>query len=125
VDASAFVEVLLRSGRAAAVARAVIGFDMAAPDLLNVEVLSTLRRLERAGTLSAGRAAQAVQDLSRAPLYLLPTHGLLGDMWAMRANVSAYDAAYIALARALRCHLVTGDARLAHAPGIGIATTVV
>jgi predicted nucleic acid-binding protein len=105
--------------------RAVSGAEMVAPDLLNVEVLSTLRRLEQLGAINAGRAAQAISDLVRAPLRRLPTRSLVADMWSVRANVSAYDACYVALARALRCPLVTGDARLARAPGLGITTLVI
>ena len=105
--------------------RAVTGAEMVAPDLLNVEVISTLRRLEQIGTISASRAAQAINDLVRAPLRRLPTRSLISDMWSLRANVSAYDACYVALARALRCPLVTGDARLARAPGLGITALVV
>jgi predicted nucleic acid-binding protein len=98
---------------------------MVAPDLLNVEVVSTLRRLEQIGTISAGRAAQAIGDLMRAPSRRLPTRSLVADMWSLRANVSAYDACYGALAWILRCLLVTGDAHFARAPGLGITTRVV
>jgi predicted nucleic acid-binding protein len=105
--------------------RAVIGAEMVAPDLLHVEAVSTLRRLEQSGTITAGRAAQAIGDLVRAPFRRLPTRSLLTDMWSLRANVSAYDACYVALARALRCPLVTGDTRLGRAPGLGITTLIV
>ena len=115
----------MQTGRAAAVVQAVAGADMVAPDLLNIEVLSVLRRLEQDGTLSAMRAAQAVTDLARAPLHRLPTLSLLADAWTLRANLSAYDACYVVVARALACPLVTADARLARAPGLGISTVVV
>lgn len=121
VDASAFLELLLQSSRAATVTQAVAGMELIAPDLLNIEVLSTLRRLERGGTIDAARAAQALGDLERAPLWRLPTLSLLDDAWALRTNVSAYDATYVALARTLQCPLVTADARLARAPGLGVA----
>ena len=77
--------------------RAVTGAEMVAPDLLNVEVISTLRRLKQIGTISATHAAQAINDLVRAPLRRLPTRSLVADIWLLRANVSAYDACYVAL----------------------------
>lgn len=98
---------------------------MVAPDLLNVEVLAILRRLERGGILSAARAAQAVADLTRAPVLRLPTLPLLTAAWAMRSNLTSYDACYVALARTLGSPLVTADARLSRAPGLGIAVIVV
>ena len=73
IDASALIELLLQSDRASAVTRAILGTDMVAPDIVNVEVLSTLRRLERAGTVTSPRAAQAIDDLQAAPLRRWPT----------------------------------------------------
>lgn len=98
---------------------------MAAPDLLNAEVLSVLRRLERSGILSAARAAQASDDLAQAPLQRLPTLPYVAAVWGLRASLTPYDACYVAVARALNCPLVTADARLARAPGLGISTIVV
>ena len=119
------VELLLQTSRAAAVAHAVAGQDMVAPDLLNAEVLSVLRRMEQRGIVTPARAAQAVVDLTRAPLRRLPTLPLLADTWALRANVTPYDACYVALARALGSSLVTADVRLSHAPGLGIPIVAV
>ena len=98
---------------------------MVAPDLLNVEVLSVLRKLEQQGALNAARATQASTDLARAPLRRVPTLPFVSDVWALRANLTPYDACYVAVARALNCSLVTADARLARAPGLGISIVVV
>lgn len=125
VDASALVELLLQSPRQARVRQAVSGADMVAPDLINVEVLSTLRRLERLGTVTSVRASQAVEDLGVAPLRCWSTLTLLDIVWRLRFNVSAYDACYIALARSLRCALVTSDARLSRMPGLGVPVILV
>jgi predicted nucleic acid-binding protein len=119
------VEALLSPDGAAAVAHAASGQRMVAPDLINPEALSALRRLERAGTLSRARAGQAVADLADAPVRRVLTVGLIEAAWAVRANLSAYDACYVALARALDCGLVTADARLGAAPRLGIPVTVV
>jgi predicted nucleic acid-binding protein len=120
VDASALVELLLQSERAPAVLQAVGDTEMVAPDGINPEVLSTLRRLERIGELPAGRANQAVDDLLDAAVRRLPTLPLLPQAWALRASVTSYDACYVALARDLGCPLVTGDIRLSRAPGLGV-----
>lgn len=117
VDACALAELLLRTDRAPAVTQAIGGEEMTAPDLVNVEVLSTLRNLERGGKLSEERASQAVADLLSAPLRRLPTIALLEPAWDLRGNVSPYDACYLALAARLGCALVSGDLRLKRAAG--------
>lgn len=124
VDASSIVELLLQTSRANSVQQAVSGLNMMAPDFLNVEVLSTLRRRERLGKVTPKRAMQAVTDLQAAPITGWPTLPLIDTIWGLRSNLSAYDACYVALARALACQLVTGDARLARAPGV-LSTVIV
>jgi predicted nucleic acid-binding protein len=125
VDASALVELLLQSERAPAVLQAVGRTEMVAPDGINPEVLSALRRLERIGELSAGRARQAIDDLLDAAVRRLPTLPLLPDAWMLRANVTSYDACYVALARNLGCPLITGDLRLSRAPELGVPLIIV
>jgi predicted nucleic acid-binding protein len=125
VDASALVELLLLTRRAAAVLQAVGNTEMVAPDVINPEVLSSLRRREREGALRAGRAAQAVDDLLDAPLRRLPTLPLMPAVWTLRANVTSDDACYVALARDLGCPLVTGDLKLSRAPGLGVPLVIV
>jgi predicted nucleic acid-binding protein len=89
-----------------------------APHLLDVEVVHALRANVRRGHLGAERAARAVTDLARSGIVRVPHRRLLRRMWELRDDVSAYDAAYVALAEALGVPLVTADARLASAPGI-------
>ena len=125
VDASALVELLLQSERAPAVLQAVGRTEMVAPDGINPEVLSALRRLERIGELSAGRARQAIDDLLDAAVRRLPTLPLLPDAWMLRANVTSYDACYVALARNLGCPLITGDLKLSRAPELGVPLIIV
>ena len=125
VDASALVELLLQSERAPAVLQAVGRTEMVAPDGINPEVLSTLRRLERIGELSAGRARQAIDDLLDAAVRRLPTLPLLPDAWMLRANVTSYEACYVALARNLGCPLITGDLKLSRAPELGVPLIIV
>jgi predicted nucleic acid-binding protein len=125
VDASALVELLLQRERAPAVLQAVGDIQMAAPDVINPEILWALRRRERAGTLRADRAAQAVEDLLDAPLRRFPTLPLLPAVWKLRANVTSYDACYVALARELGCALVTADRKLSRAPNLGVPLVTV
>jgi predicted nucleic acid-binding protein len=125
VDASALVELLLQGERAPAVALAVRGTEMTAPDVVNPEVLSVLRRMEQTGEVRPERARQAVADLLDAPVRRYATLPLLPVVWELRGSVSAYDACYVALARALGCPLVTGDLRLTRAPGLGVPLVAV
>jgi predicted nucleic acid-binding protein len=122
VDASAVTELLL--GRAAGErVREHLrehGFALHAPHLLDVEVLSALRRLVAAGTATADRAGEAVADLLDLPIERYPHDVLVPRAWQLRANLSAYDATYVALAEALADEpvpLLTADARLARGAG--------
>ena len=120
VDASAVAELLLRRPVAERIERHIAEHDHAlhAPHLLDVEVLSALRRLVAAGDASATRAEAAVADLLDLPLARYPHHVLATRVWALRENFSAYDATYVALAEALTengAPLLTADARLARA----------
>jgi len=120
VDASALVELLLRRERAPAVLQAVGDTEMVAPDVINPEVLWSLRRRERTGSMGADRARQAVEDLLDAPVRRLPTLPLLPTVWTLRANVTAYDACYVALARdSFRSAVTSGHSR-SRAPGLGV-----
>ena len=120
IDASALVELVLHTTRARAVDQAIGATDMVAPDVVNPEVLSALRRLERTGELAAQRAVQALDDLMDAPVRRFSTLPLLAEAWALRANVSAADACYVVLARILRCPLVTADRKLSRVPNLGV-----
>ncbi|MEO7556084.1 MAG: type II toxin-antitoxin system VapC family toxin [Acidimicrobiales bacterium] len=90
---------------------------LAGPDLLRIEVLSVFRKRLRAGFLTARQADVAAGQLLELPVVEFPTAPLLRRAWALRANVTSYDACYVALAEALGCPLLTADSRLAHAPG--------
>jgi predicted nucleic acid-binding protein len=91
--------------------------DLAAPDLVDVETVAVLRKRWLAGTLPARRFAAAIADLEVMPIDRYPGLPLMRRAYALRSNVTAYDAAYVALAEWLGCDLVTADQRLANAPG--------
>lgn len=91
--------------------------ELAAPDLVDVETTAVLRRRWLAGTITDERFEQAVADLADLPLARFPTLALMRRAFELRANVTAYDACYVALAEALDWPLCTVDRRLAHACG--------
>jgi predicted nucleic acid-binding protein len=120
VDASAVAELLLGRPAAATVARRFTehGFDLHAPHLLDIEVLSALRRVVASGNATAARAGEAVVDLLDLPIERYPHDLLVPRVWQLRDNFSAYDATYLALAETLADEtlpLLTADARLARA----------
>jgi predicted nucleic acid-binding protein len=91
--------------------------DLAAPDLVDVETVAVLRKRWIAGSISDGRFASAVGDLEDIDLDRYPALRFMRRAWELRANVTAYDAAYVALAEILNCELWTADQKLANAPG--------
>ncbi len=91
--------------------------ELAAPDLVDVETTAVLRRRWLAGTVSDMRFDQAIEDLADFPLARFPTRRLMRRAFELRANVTAYDSCYVALAEALEWPLCTADRRLAHATG--------
>jgi predicted nucleic acid-binding protein len=118
VDASALLEFLLRTPAAAGVEARLFGGDtLHAPHLLDLEVAQVLRRYERGGDLAARRGEEALADLDSLRIERYPHHLFLPRIWALRGNVTAYDACYLGLAEALDAPLVTRDRRLAGVPG--------
>ena len=119
VDASALIEALLRTPLGERCTERLLrpGDPLFAPYLLDVEVVQVLRRYAEKGDLRDGRGREALQDLADFPLIRFSHEPFLERMWELRHSLSAYDAAYIALAEALNAPLVTCDARLAHARG--------
>lgn len=117
VDASALVEYLLRTPFAAQLDHLIEAddADLYVPALCDIEVLAVLRRALLARTLTEERARLAVEDHLDLPLIRHGHAALLGRVLGLRANVSAYDATYVALAESLDASLVSADARLARA----------
>lgn len=91
--------------------------SIAAPDLVDVETTAVLRRRWLSGSITDQRFAEAVTDLQDLDFDRYPTLQFMRRAYRLRANVTAYDAAYVALAEELGCELLTADARLARAPG--------
>ena len=120
LDASALVELLLGTslGRSIATRIADPEVSLHAPHLADVEVAQALRRYVREGELDAGSAASALEDLRALDVQRHSHEPLLDRVWALRENLTAYDAVYVALAEALDTTLLTCDGRLARAPGM-------
>ena len=119
VDASILANVVGDDGVDGQRARAEVrtSAELAAPDLVDVETVAVLRKGWIAGALSDRRFLEAIDDLEALDLDRYPTLPLMRRSYELRANVTAYDAAYIALAEVLGCELLTGDDRLRRAPG--------
>ena len=91
--------------------------SLAGPELVLAEVSNILRRLERIGEISRLEANSAHRDLLRLDLDLFPFAPFADRVWALRSNLTSYDAWYVALAEALDCPLVTLDRKLDRANG--------
>ena len=94
--------------------------ELAAPELLDAEVLAVLRRLVLGRELAERRASEAIDDLASWPVERLRHTQLVEAAWALRGHVTAYDALYVAAAHARGAALVTADGPLARAPKLGV-----
>lgn len=127
VDASVLANALADDQDDGRVARTRLGGvdDLVAPDLVDVEAVFVLRKRWLAGDLTARRFSAAIDDLEDLQLTRFPALPLLRRAYELRANITSYDAVYVALAEALECVLLTTDARLARAPGLRCPVEVI
>jgi predicted nucleic acid-binding protein len=119
VDASALLEVLLRTPAAQAVEERLFdeGETLHTPHLADVEVAQVIRRYAAMGDIDGERGEAALDDLAVFPMQRYPHDFLLPRIWQLRNNLTAYDAVYVALAEVLEARLLTRDRRLAAAAG--------
>ena len=118
IDASVLAVALLDDGPDGDVIRNRLrGEQLAAPALIDLEVVSVWRGLSRAGHLDPRRAELALADLRDVPIQRVEHTPLLTRCWELRENLTVYDAAYVALAEALQTTLLTGDRRLSRSTG--------
>ena len=120
IDASAATEYLLRTPLGIKVEATIEQASLIAPELLDVEVLSVLRRAVLRRQITEQRALLAIEDLADWSVDRLPHRPLVWLAWQLRSNVSAYDALYVAAARLSNAPLLTADGPLARAPRLGI-----
>jgi predicted nucleic acid-binding protein len=124
-DASFLVMALADDGDDGAEARARLrGEELVAPHLADLEVTSVLRRAVAAGSVTVQRAQQALQDLSDLDVERVSHTSLLPRVWDLRANHTAYDACYVALAELFQAPLLTCDAKMARGSGARCAFEV-
>jgi predicted nucleic acid-binding protein len=114
LDASAAIELLLRTAAGSRVETRVFSpaTSLHAPHLIDIEVAQVLRRYAAMGAITPARGEQALQDLRDISLTRYPHDVLLERIWQLRNNLTAYDAAYVALAEALDAPLLTCDRKL-------------
>ena len=114
LDASVVVELLTNGGLSAAIRNELAKCDEAflAPHLIDVEVVSAIRRLAAGQRIDVHRSAQFLADLAALPAERYSHEPLIGRIWELRQNFTAYDAAYIALAEATKSTLYTCDEKL-------------
>jgi predicted nucleic acid-binding protein len=122
VDASAALSGLLNAGPAR---EAMASDQVHVPHLIDAEVASGLRRSVGAGRIAPSVGWGALDAWRHLGLVRYAIVGLLDRVWELRDNLSAYDAAYVALAEQLECGLLTADRRLSRAPGIRCTVSVV
>jgi predicted nucleic acid-binding protein len=119
VDASVLLDLLLARPGVGSISEQVLDDSntLHAPHLLDLEVAQVLRRYVALGEIEAQRGLDALQDLTDIQITRYPHEPFLPRIWELRENLSAYDAAYVALAETLKAPLITRDAKLAGAPG--------
>ncbi len=118
-DCSAVAYALLREPGSESVADRLFAGNhkLHTPHLLDLELIQVFRKACRAGELDWARASQRLEDYARLPLVRYSHILFWPRIWELRNNITAYDAAYVALAEALDAPLLTRDKRLASAPG--------
>lgn len=120
IDASVLVAATCDAGPEGRWAENVLSEDvLVAPHLVLVEATDVLRRLERSDRLTRLEATAAQRDLMRLDIELYALEPFATRIWDLRANVTSYDAWYVAVAEVLAMPLATLDRRLARAPGTG------
>ena len=118
VDSAAVVDALTVAPGSKDLRAELTAEELHAPTLLDFEIVSALRGLTLDGQLSAARAQDALTDFDDLAIQRWPSGPALRlRAFSLRDNLTAYDAAYVALAEALRCPLVTRDARVARSSG--------
>jgi predicted nucleic acid-binding protein len=120
IDAFAVVELLLGTKMGRSITNSISDPALAlhAPHIVDVEVAQALRRYVHDGDLDLSTAKAALEDLRSLDLERHAHEPLLDRVWALRQNLTAYDAVYVALAEALDATLLTCDGKLARVPGI-------
>lgn len=117
IDTSALIEFFTGAQPDPGLKRQLLTRNFGAPELVDIEVASTLRRLVRCGALANSDATVTLQDLGEAPIVRVTHRALLARIWDLRDTLTAYDASFVALAEQLAVPLLTCDGELARSHG--------
>lgn len=117
LDASAVIELFVRDEINPDLRRRVLTGSGVAPELLDLEVASVIRKMVRRRELAAAEAGEALGEIRDSPVTRIPHRPLVGRIWELRDTLTAYDAAYVALAELVGVPILTCDAKLARANG--------
>ena len=118
IDASVVVASFLDREREGLWARSVLATrSLAGPELLLAETCNSLRRMELAGHISRLESTSSFRDMLQLKFLLFPFVPFAERIWALRGNLTSYDAWYVAIAEELDCPLFTLDKSLSRAPG--------
>jgi predicted nucleic acid-binding protein len=121
-DASTVVAALFSDG----MAREIVQREQVqAPHLIDSEVAHVLRARVRRQVIAATTGWDLLHRFRWMAITRHGTFAMLDRVWELRDNLTAYDAAYVALAEAIDCPLVTADARISRAPGLRCTITVI
>ncbi len=120
LDASVAVEYLLKTPLGLTVTEIIESASLIAPELMDAEVLSVLRREVLNGRLTEARALMAIEDLALWPVDRISHQSLVQIAWQYHQNVSAYDALYLSAARVHSLPLLTADSRLSRTPSLDV-----
>ncbi|HKR63988.1 MAG TPA: type II toxin-antitoxin system VapC family toxin [Thermoanaerobaculia bacterium] len=118
VDASAVLAFLIQSPAAARIDEYLFGGETHAPHLIDLEVMHAIRRWVLSGAMTRQDAENAIEYFKLMRIHRSSHEALLDRIWRLRDNLTAYDAAYVALAEVLDTVVITTDAKLAAAPGM-------
>lgn len=126
VDASVLIDAFVPAGRRGEIAAQwLTGGDNVAPELIDIEVVHALRGMARRRDVTVAEAKHVLEAVGALGIARRPHLPLVPRVWELRSNLTAYDATYVALAEALRCPLITSDARIASAPDIRCEVVVI
>ena len=115
IDSSALLDSLLDDASYQNLMSIAALHELVAPDHIDIECLSAMRKMERLGYISEKQASQIIGELANIRCHRLSIHSLLSEIWTFRNNFTAYDAAYVAIAVDTGSALITHDQRLARA----------
>ena len=127
LDASAALELLLNTGKGKLIAQEIISGQttLHAPHLIDLEIVQSLRRYVLSGNMSEARAMTAINHWLQLDVARYPHEPFIATIWQYRNNITAYDAAYVALAKVLKATLVTCDNALAEITGLDKSIEVI